>query len=107
MVEGDLEAAQAVTHQTVVKITKSGAMKKKSVLVPLLPLTQPEKDDGGAAFCPADPGHVGSVYENCSPGPDADADADADVVTSAQSRAKPSKVDNIAAAYGETLIWLY
>ena len=44
LIEDDLDAAEAVTHENVTKRTRSGAVKTKTVLVPLVPVT--EKQDG-------------------------------------------------------------
>jgi hypothetical protein len=38
LVEDDVEAAEAVTHEEVAHITRSGARRTKKVLVPLIPV---------------------------------------------------------------------
>ena len=38
-----MEAAEAVTHETVTRITRSGAAKRKTVLVPLVPQIEHEE----------------------------------------------------------------
>jgi hypothetical protein len=43
LVEDDVEAADAVTHEKVTKITRSGVTKTKSVLVPLAPVVEGTK----------------------------------------------------------------
>jgi hypothetical protein len=67
LVEDDVDTADAITHGTVTKITRSGATKIKTVLVPLVPIVdQEDKTLSG-------PVHEGaeinfSQYENADAG---------------------------------------
>ena len=82
LVEDDMEAAEAVTHETVTRITRSGAAKRKTVLVPLVPRIEHKERNA------MDPSHmVGFGGMDCK----ADADADAGHC----SLPKTSKVDMI------------
>ena len=92
LVEDDIEAAEAVTHETVTKITRSGAAKKQTILVPLVPLTEHEEHEASSLPHPHDRMDLGGGYVN------ADADADADAGHG--FAAKPSKVDINVAVYG-------
>jgi hypothetical protein len=66
LVEGDVEATEAVTHETVIKITRSGATKRKTVLVPLVPITEPAGNTSMAAddLAADDPIEFEGNYEN-------------------------------------------
>ena len=44
LVEGDVDAANAVTHETVTKPKKSGRMKTQTILIPLVPVIKEEQN---------------------------------------------------------------
>ena len=44
LVEGDVDAANAVTHETVTKPKKSGGMKTQTRLIPLVPVIKEEQN---------------------------------------------------------------
>jgi hypothetical protein len=73
LVEDDLEAAEAVTHGKVTKITRSGATKIKNVLVPLVPLVEQDDNASRAPIHPHGSIDFGSYDEgadqnnNCPP----------------------------------------
>jgi hypothetical protein len=84
LVEDDVEAAEAVTHETVTEISRSGATRVKNVLVPLVPIIEnDEKTRFDASH------HIDPLYFGSSDIADADADAAADNSTSSL---KPRKV---------------
>ena len=72
LVEDDIEAAEAVTHETVTQITRSCAAKKKTILVPLVPLIELEEHEASSPLHPGDRTAFGGMCHN------ANADADAD-----------------------------
>ena len=84
LVENDMEAAEAVTHEMVTRITRSGAAKRKTVLVPLVPQIEHEERNA------MDPSHMVDFG-----GMDCNADADADADAGHRSLLKTSKVDMI------------
>ena len=43
LVEDGIDAADAITHETVTRITRSGATKIETVLVPLIPISDKEE----------------------------------------------------------------
>jgi hypothetical protein len=92
LVEDDVEAAEAVTHETVTEISRSGAAKVKNVLVPLVPVIENhEKTRFDASH------HIDPLYFSSSEIAAADADADADADNST-SPLKPRKVISLSQA---------
>jgi hypothetical protein len=88
LVEDDVEAAEAVTHETVTEISRSGAAKVKNVLVPLVPVIENhEKTRFDASH------HIDPLYFSSSEIADADADAD-----NSTSPLKPRKVISLSQA---------
>jgi hypothetical protein len=73
LVEDDLEAAEAVTHEKVTRITRSGATKIKNVLVPLVPVVEQDKNATRVPIHPHGSIDFGSYFEdanhnnNCPP----------------------------------------
>lgn len=64
LVEGSVEAARAVTHENVTTITRSGAMKTKSVLVPLVPRVKQGATTSRDASHQADSSHFEDNNDN-------------------------------------------
>ena len=57
LVEDDIEAAEAITHERVMTVTRSGKTKTKNILVPLIPVVEwPDSTYGGQGM---QGGHVG------------------------------------------------
>ena len=44
LVEGDVDVAYAITHETVTKPKKSGGMKTQTILIPLIPVIKEEQN---------------------------------------------------------------
>ena len=66
LVEDDLEAAEAVTHEKVTRITRSGVTKVKNVLVPLVPVVEQDENGSKHSIHPHASIDFGSYYENTS-----------------------------------------
>ena len=62
--EDDFDAAEAVTHEKVTKVTRSGAKKIKNVLVPLVPVLATQENEPGVSIPQSDCIDLGGAYEN-------------------------------------------
>ena len=61
LVEGNVDAANAITHETVTKSKKSGRMKTQTILIPLVPVIEEEQNTNKESIHEDDP----FVIEDC------------------------------------------
>ena len=73
LIEDDLEAAEAVTHEKVTRTTRSGATRTKNIVVPLVPVVEQDKNASRDSTHPKGSIEFGSYFEgadqdtNCPP----------------------------------------